>query len=456
MASAIREAHPTSVYPTRLPPPRPPPYIPDHDLVSSMDLTYPPPLPECPSKESDLQRLVRVQRKLIVEPALESSAAFLASFSDSDNDSCPDSAVPNGRGKLGAPRNGRKSKNKARDQNKANIRRRRSGAVSANCGLTIRPRGPGGVFVKRDAEGIIDIDTIDNGSQLYSPLLPSTPSTYSNPLQRRTSSSSICMDVDPASIDLASIAISKPSRNRRPSMRLRDGYGASSNIASEANTDMTVDIPMTTSTPPTPSTAVFQEPKPVIKLKIRLPPRKPASEPNCNKTPDENAKTRASSSTRSASRSTRSASRSISTPVDVSDPENEHEDEGEDEVTADEDDVSEDESGISLNHVKGGGKTKKTNAGENRTKKLKPATFNLPWTVEEQHLLERLLKEIPDGERRRSVFYGCILSALLHMCFSYSWAQISARMEGRRTPRQVASRVQKYNLKLKKFGLDVG
>lgn len=35
------------------------------------------------------------------------------------------------------------------------------------------------------------------------------------------------------------------------------------------------------------------------------------------------------------------------------------------------------------------------------------------------------------------------------------WAKISAAMDGRRTPRQVASRVQKYFLKLKKFGVDV-
>jgi hypothetical protein len=37
----------------------------------------------------------------------------------------------------------------------------------------------------------------------------------------------------------------------------------------------------------------------------------------------------------------------------------------------------------------------------------------------------------------------------------YSWAQISKAMNGKRTPRQVASRVQKYFEKLKRYGLDV-
>ncbi|PCH36858.1 hypothetical protein WOLCODRAFT_83217, partial [Wolfiporia cocos MD-104 SS10] len=63
-------------------------------------------------------------------------------------------------------------------------------------------------------------------------------------------------------------------------------------------------------------------------------------------------------------------------------------------------------------------------------------TYKQAWSVSEQHLLERLLEEIPDGEKNR-------------------WAKISKAMGGRRTPRQVSSRVQKYFEKLKRFGLDV-
>ncbi|KAF8523741.1 hypothetical protein BU17DRAFT_85599 [Hysterangium stoloniferum] len=68
---------------------------------------------------------------------------------------------------------------------------------------------------------------------------------------------------------------------------------------------------------------------------------------------------------------------------------------------------------------------------------LPSETFNVPWSIAEQHLLEKLLEEIPSGEKNR-------------------WAKISKAMSGKRTPRQVASRVQKYFEKLKKFGVEPG
>ncbi|KAI0061074.1 hypothetical protein BV25DRAFT_1917052 [Artomyces pyxidatus] len=71
-----------------------------------------------------------------------------------------------------------------------------------------------------------------------------------------------------------------------------------------------------------------------------------------------------------------------------------------------------------------------------RSEKPRPETYKQAWSVSEQHLLERLLGEIPDGEKNR-------------------WAKISKAMNGRRTPRQVASRVQKYFEKLKRFGVDI-
>ncbi|TFK32401.1 hypothetical protein BDQ12DRAFT_739395 [Crucibulum laeve] len=69
--------------------------------------------------------------------------------------------------------------------------------------------------------------------------------------------------------------------------------------------------------------------------------------------------------------------------------------------------------------------------------KQKPETYKQAWSVEEQHLLEQLLEKIPDGEKFR-------------------WQKISRAMDGKRTPRQVASRVQKYFEKLKKFGIEGG
>ncbi|KAH9046628.1 hypothetical protein EDB84DRAFT_1242109, partial [Lactarius hengduanensis] len=59
-------------------------------------------------------------------------------------------------------------------------------------------------------------------------------------------------------------------------------------------------------------------------------------------------------------------------------------------------------------------------------------TYKQAWSISEQHLLERLLTEIPDGEKNR-------------------WSKISKAMGGRRTPRQVASRVQKYFEKLQQL-----
>ncbi|KAF8153298.1 hypothetical protein B0H34DRAFT_810079 [Crassisporium funariophilum] len=66
--------------------------------------------------------------------------------------------------------------------------------------------------------------------------------------------------------------------------------------------------------------------------------------------------------------------------------------------------------------------------------KPKPETYKQAWSVSEQNLLEQLLEEIPDGEKNR-------------------WQKISRAMGGKRTPRQVASRVQKYLEKLKRFGV---
>ena len=66
--------------------------------------------------------------------------------------------------------------------------------------------------------------------------------------------------------------------------------------------------------------------------------------------------------------------------------------------------------------------------------KPKPETYKQAWSTSEQNLLEQLLEEIPEGQKFR-------------------WQRISQAMGGRRTPRQVASRVQKYFEKLKKFSL---
>ncbi|CAE6337639.1 unnamed protein product [Rhizoctonia solani] len=65
-----------------------------------------------------------------------------------------------------------------------------------------------------------------------------------------------------------------------------------------------------------------------------------------------------------------------------------------------------------------------------------PSTFKQNWSLAEQHTLERLLVEIPSTVKFR-------------------WVRISEAMGGTRTPRQVASRVQKYYEKMKKLGVTV-
>ncbi|KAJ7201105.1 hypothetical protein GGX14DRAFT_465796 [Mycena pura] len=70
-----------------------------------------------------------------------------------------------------------------------------------------------------------------------------------------------------------------------------------------------------------------------------------------------------------------------------------------------------------------------------RKDKEKPDNYKVLWSASEQNLLERLLEEIPASDPRR-------------------FLNISLAMNGRRTPRQVSSRVQKYLQKLKKYGVE--
>lgn len=91
--------------------------------------------------------------------------------------------------------------------------------------------------------------------------------------------------------------------------------------------------------------------------------------------------------------------------------------------------------------------------------KPKSETYKQAWSVSEQHLLERLLEEIPEGEKNRSVRLICcrdFSQPCLIISLNCRWQKISQAMSGRRTPRQVASRVQKYFEKLKQFGIEVG
>jgi hypothetical protein len=47
--------------------------------------------------------------------------------------------------------------------------------------------------------------------------------------------------------------------------------------------------------------------------------------------------------------------------------------------------------------------------------KIKPETYKQAWTVSEQHLLERLLDEIPEGEKNRWVVRSCLSNSINHL-----------------------------------------
>ncbi|KAF9217645.1 seryl-tRNA synthetase [Podila verticillata] len=97
---------------------------------------------------------------------------------------------------------------------------------------------------------------------------------------------------------------------------------------------------------------------------------------------------------------------------------------------------------ITYNHMNGSidiqpGKTKAySREGSGVRDDPKPLLYNIPWSDEEQKLLERLLDEYPDEPVAAQRFQ-----------------KISLAM-GTRTPKQVASRVQKYFIKLVKAGLE--
>ncbi|KAF9180487.1 hypothetical protein BGZ50_006181 [Haplosporangium sp. Z 11] len=99
---------------------------------------------------------------------------------------------------------------------------------------------------------------------------------------------------------------------------------------------------------------------------------------------------------------------------------------------------------ITYNHMSGSvdifptapkGKTSSREESGTR-EESKPPLYNIPWSDEEQQLLEKLLDEFPDEPVAAQRFQ-----------------KISAAM-GTRTPKQVASRVQKYFIKLVKAGLE--
>ncbi|KAH8990938.1 hypothetical protein EDB86DRAFT_2806940, partial [Lactarius hatsudake] len=79
-------------------------------------------------------------------------------------------------------------------------------------------------------------------------------------------------------------------------------------------------------------------------------------------------------------------------------------------------------------------------------------TYKQAWSISEQHLLGRLLTEISDGEKNR---HETPFLSVHEENVNVHVFLILKAMGDRRTPRQVASRIQKYFEKLKLFGVNV-
>lgn len=428
MSASSRETHPKTVFlpAASMPPPPLPGQV--KGAIAPCSSLYPRP------RDSYLRNFVREKRAQLVEPVLARATAFLATFgpdSDSENE-----AEQPGIGKY--------KRSKAHG-NKADVVRRRRQEEAA----MIRPRGPGGVFIKRDkaqangATPSAPSRSRQKRSTPHSPDLNNGTASFPVPPQRRRRTSSVSSVHSFMEIDES--AGCKPKRTRRPSSRFMNG---SSNAISRSQTTSgkSADFAVPGDMP---------APTPKVKLTIRLPPRssltvrKPELSPATSPSSTNSLRYRTASTSTSASTSRHSFSPpafSFSPKIDGGDGEDEMQDyeyssgaevDDESRIGYDDDAMSVstiaatshsrsrtrsvtprhfDFSGYSgfggktvstpstSGHKGANGKGKEKARTRGRTKP-KPETFNLPWSVSEQHLLEKLLVDYPDGSHNRWVYF---------------------------------------------------
>ncbi|KLO07822.1 hypothetical protein SCHPADRAFT_881133 [Schizopora paradoxa] len=386
----------------------------------------PPPYPR--PKDSPLLCFVRQERARIVDPVLTQHAAFLETLPpDSDDENRAQSPVTG----------------------------RKKGKHDVNAAAAIRPRGPGGLFVKRSA-------VTSSGSSITS---PSTETAT-----RRASA-------DDLSLELRSKRVRKKSSRalaaETSSAPVVKDKASDSGLRRSSRTSRSVSVV---------SSAVKKD----VKLTIRIPPRPKGPQTTQPSTVSLSTHTASSSSAGPSSlfadRNTHSPAPSVVTQdcdtslyAGASDKyidgnsladhmyglgDEQVKDEPYSDMELDEDDSVDftppSRHGSYADPMVGGKvKAAKNHKSKGRGgsclledahpdsvkppkngRKSKSHTFKQSWSVAEQHMLEKLLEEYPDGVTRR-------------------WAKISEAMGGQRNPRQVASRVQKYFAKLKKFGVDV-
>lgn len=311
---------------------------------------------------------VRAARSKMLDPVLERNVEFLASLPpDIDEESSKGTEKSKGRTNNG------KHKSHAHGGN------RRKKHVGSN--TTIRPRGPGGVFVKRS--------TLVDGK--------STPEFAT--LAR-------CM----SSVSSIGGGEGRPKRQRRPSVRVLEGAPPLGSRRTSRRLSSALSTPAGSASP-APETAQQSQ----VRLIIRLPPRSAFARDN---TRDSTTPYASTSSSVSASLNTPSGS-TVVTPVtqtfrqlaeqgddmdvdEVKEEEVDHYDwNGLDNVSTSDEEISEGED-EKVEPKPLSSTSKSVNLAVNgKNGKVRSKTFNQTWSVSEQHLLDQLLEQFPDGTKNR-------------------------------------------------------
>lgn len=369
LAVKTRYAHPAAMFLPWHCPPLPIPSASKH-----------PPMPSGLPRvcESEMMARVRAARSKILDPVLERNIEFLASLPpDIDEESTKGTEKPKGRTNNG------KHKSHAHGAN------RRKKHVGSN--TTIRPRGPGGVFVKRS--------TLVEGKSTPEFATPTTPASATSELAR-------CM----SSVSSIGGGEGRPKRQRRPSVRVLEGIPSLGSRRSSRRQSSALSTPAGSASP---APEVAQQSQ--VRLIIRLPPRSALARDN---TRDSTTSCASTSSSVSASLNTPSGSTDV-TPVtqsfrqlaeqdddmdvdEVKEEEVDHYDwNGLDNVSTSDEDVSAGEDEKTEPEPLSSTSKSVNLAVNGKNGKVRSKTFNQTWSVSEQHLLDRLLEQFPDGTKNR-------------------------------------------------------
>lgn len=256
----------------------------------------PPPLSRSPeshmaparSRPSYLSLLVREQAKIIVEPVLAATAAYMATLPP-DSDSESDTNGKGATGRRGSKKNshGRKPRRYGRSSTTG------ATVVDPSSNPLLRPRGPGGLFQSASARekdsaitiGAADANAISPASG--SVTMPPPPPTLRK--RRHPSISAPPMELS-TSGEQESASSGKAKRTRRPLTQTRTASSSSTRTKTAATSASAAkngrrassSRSVSASTAASAMNAPDQEPRPKIILKIRRPTLIPSGHINGN------------------------------------------------------------------------------------------------------------------------------------------------------------------------------